>query len=368
MSRKRKSASPADTHEDVDVADPSTAEGVDSASPADEDELDTREGMLAAMEEAAGGSEEDDTLGADDDAGQDADAGDAGKDDPEGGKKPEGDDKTAASKPDADDKGAAKEDDGEDLSPGQRVPYDRFKTQVDLRKQYAEERDSAIQERDQYRQGHDRFSAIDQFRERSGLSHEDVATAIKLAGAINQDPAAALEQLRPIYERLNAVVGNTLPEDIQARVDTGEISETDARELVRTRNENARLAQQNQQRQQQDQQAQQQQALRTHRQKLVDAATQEEKALAERDPDFKMKLPFIKQRLQLLVQEKRPDSPEAARELVREAYDATTAELAGFARKAPVGRRPRSDEGGKGNGSAEPDNMLDAMLQAADGS
>jgi len=363
---RQQPAPPAGTREDVDnTVDPSaTDDAVPGSSP--EEELDTDAGMLAALEEAAGISDEDtdgddpdgdqgtsgDPEGADDEAGaadSDADKGKSGKDDAE--KKPGEKDQ--------------KPDDGEDVEPGQRVPYDRFKTQIDLRKQATQERDDAVRERDQYVQGHQRFAAIDEFRERNGLAHEDIAQAIKIAGAINQDPAAALEQLRPIYERLSTAVGETLPEDIQARVDTGEISEADAKEMVRTRNENARLKHQQSESARQAQLASTQQEQVALRQKMVASASTEEKRLAARDPDFDKKRPFITQRLQVLIQERGPKTPEDAGTLVREAYEAVTSELAQFSRRPEVRKGPRSDNAGKGTGGAEPDSMLDAMLSAA---
>jgi hypothetical protein len=357
MSRKDKSATPADTREDENtqaVASAATDENLDSSQEAEEPE----QSMLDAIEESVGEVTEDETIGGGE--------GDAEQDEPGDDDAPEtdADSEGAEGKAAKDDQQESddKDDNGEDLDPTQRVPYDRFRKVVHQKNEFR-------RERDEYKQGHENFQAIQNFRERNNLSDQDVVQSLRIAAAINNDPAQALEQLRPIVSQLQQLVGETLPEDLQNRVDLGELSEADARELVKTRNENARLQQQQQREAQQRQETEQQTRVQAARQAMATAATQAENDLKAQDPDYAKKAPFVQKQLRLLVMERGPQTAEDAVNLVKEAYANVNAELAALTRRPAVPRGPSSSgQGGSPtSGPREPNSMLEAMQQAVDG-
>lgn len=349
MDRTDQSAAPADTHEDERAAVASAAEDVslDSSQEAGGDEQDDT--LLDAIEESV--SPEEDTT-AEGDQEEKSGESDEEEDEPGTGKDQKG-------KSDAKDQQGSededKDDDGEDLKPGQKIPFPRFQKVVRQKNKFREERD-------EYKTGHENFAAIQGFRDRNNLSDEDVVGSLQIAALINNDPAQALEKLRPIVSSLQQAVGETLPEDLQGRVDQGELMESDAKEIVRQRNENQRLRHQ----QQQSDQARQQEAAVGARTAMAQAAVQEQKALASQDPDFDRKVSFVKKELRLLVGERRPQTAEDARALVQEAYKNVNAELARLTRRPEVRPGPSSKgEGGPpGTGATEPESMVDAMAQA----
>lgn len=361
MSRETESATPAGTREDdKQDAVASTADGnLDSSQETEQPE----ESMLEAIEKSVGGTSEDETVGGEDDA-------EAGDDADPKGKEPGDGEADDAAKPEAEQKDEdGEDDDGKDVDPGQKIPYDRFQKVVRQKNKFRDEREAAFKERDEYKQGHESFQAIQTFRERNNLSDQDVVQSLQIAAAINNDPARALQALTPIVDQLKTLVGETLPEDLQTRVDQGELSEADAKELVRTRNENARLQKQREAQQTQDAQRQQAEQTKAFRHSLATAASQRERQLAASDPEFEKKAPFVQSELRALMQEKPAKSPEDAAALVQEAYDNVTTRLASLQRRPPVSKGPSSTgQGGTVTGSQPPASMLDAMMNAVEGS
>lgn len=351
MAKKRASASPADTHEDVEsTAESSTAEDVAPESSTEEQET-----MLDAIVEAVSPESDED---------EDPEEGHSEEEDEGGEEAPDGAESEDPAKAKEEDTEEA-DDTGEDLKPGQRVPFDRFQKQIKLRDQYKQERDAVVQERDQYRQGHENFSAIVQFRERNNLTDEDVVQALKIAGAINRDPAAALEQLQPIVQQLNQLVGNTLPADLQARVDSGELAEQDALALSRTQSEAERLKKAQQANEQEAQQRQTQEQQVAFRRKVAMAVTTAEKAAAAKDPDFDSKRALLGREIQLRLQTKYPSSEQEAVTMFNEALTQVNAELAKLTRRPPVRKGP-SSQGTSTSSTTEPATMLEAMERAVD--
>lgn len=260
---------------------------------------------------------------------------------------------------------AETEDDGEDLQEGQRVPYDRFKKVIDQRNQYREREQELTRERDEFRTGHEQFGAIQSFMQENELRPQDVAEALQIAAQMNSDPAGALEALKGKMAGLQEFTGERLPQDVQARVDSGEIDERDAQALVRQRNENAllqRRSQEAEQRRQQESEAAQTQQVQ---QAMASAANAAQQELAKGDPDFDRKYPWIEKELRLLIAQEQPRNADQAAQLVRTAHSNVTRDLEKLAPRRQVRPGPSSSQtASRGQSRNEPDSMAQAIQWA----
>ncbi len=258
-----------------------------------------------------------------------------------------------------------KDDDGDDLKEGQRVPYDRFKKVIQQRNEYKEREQELSSERDEYRTGHEQYQAIQGFMQQNDLRAQDVAEALTIAAQFNNDPAAALETLKAKMTGLQQFTGETLPGDLQERVDTGEIDQRDAQEIVRQRNENTLLRRRQEEAEQRQQQEGQQRAAQQVQASMAQSANQVQKELAARDPDFDRKYPWIEKELKLLIQQDRPANAEQAAQLVRRAHQTVSRDLEKMMPRRNVRPGPSSQSsGGASSSLPEPASMQEAIERA----
>ncbi len=293
---------------------------------------------------------------------EDAPEGPAEDDPKDGEKAPDSESlRDAKAEEEADDK----EDDGTDLKEGQRVPYDRFKKVIQQRNEYREREQDLSRERDEYRTGHEQYQAIQGFMQENDLRAQDVAEALTIAAKFNSDPAGALEDLKEKMSGLQQFTGETLPADLQERVETGEIDQRDAQEIVRQRNENALLRQRQQQTEQRQQQESRQRTVQQAQESMAQSANQAQQDLAARDPDFDRKLPWIEKELKLLIQTHRPSNAEQAAQLVREAHQTVSRDLEKLIPRRQVRPGPSSQSaGGASSSTPEPQSMAEAINRA----
>lgn len=356
------SASPADDQEDVTNSA--------AASTASDDNLDSSAGETGeeTLHDVVGKalSGEDDTEKPEsEDEPDESDESAESEEDPE--KEGDFDDKEK----DKDDKASQEEEDDEDDTVdenGKPLPFHkhpRFQKVIRQRNELREKAQVVEQERDQYRQGHEQFEAIQGFMQQNKLQVQDVSQALRIAAAINNDPAKAAEMLQPIVESLHKYTGEILPEDLKQRVETGELSEQDARDLVKTRNENARLSRQSTQQAREREQQQTQAHVQRARQAMANAATNEQARIVKTDPDYAKKESLIRDKLEVLIHQRQPRTADEAAALVREAHQAVTKQL-----KSVLGRResrpsPSSADSGKSRTAPrEPETMQEAIAQA----
>jgi hypothetical protein len=339
--KKDQPASPAEENPDVSDAATSTAKDDAALDSSPEEDEDTWESVIG------------DALGSDDDdSEQESDSED---EEPETDTAPETGE-TAEGEPTAPEtKG---DDDGSDVEEGQRVPYERFRQVIDQRKSWEEKAKT-------YEQDVQRIRTIDGYMAEHGLAAEDVSDAMQLVSLVKNDPLKALERLQPLVSRLNEYAGQKLPADVQKLVDRGEITEEAAAEVVRHRNEADRYRRQMEQsRQQQQQQTQAQHQQQITRQ-IVQSVTATETELKNKDPDFQKKLPHLRREIQVRLQRGRPQNPQAAAQMVREAHEQVTRELGAFNPRRPTGPKPSSSDNVRtGELDREPESMDEAIQRA----
>lgn len=298
----------------------------------------------------------------------DPDAQEEAPKDAEEGRKEEGEkapDAEGLKEGEADRQAEEQDDDGSDLKEGQRVPYDRFKKVIQQRNEYREREQELSSERDEYKTGHEQYQAIQGFMQQNDLRAQDVAEALTIAAQFNSDPAGALETLKAKMSGLQEFTGETLPGDLQERVDTGEIDQRDAQEIVRQRNENALLRRRQSEAEQRQQQEGQQREVQQAQASMAQSANAVQQELAARDPDFDRKYPWIEKELKLLIQQERPANAEQAAKLVRQAHQTVSRDLEKLIPRRNVRPGPSSQSaGGASNSQPEPASMQEAVERA----
>ena len=165
--------------------------------------------------------------------------------------------------------------------------------------------------------------------------------------------AQAADVLVSMTTNLMERLGRTLPADLKAKVEAGEVNEEIARQAARDR-ATAQLAQQHAQRISSEQVAQQQQTLsQESARQIVAAVNQWEARTKASDPDWKLKAPALVEFSRGVVAKRGywPRTPEEAVTFAQEAYASVT-NLLKSARPAPSATRPSPGPSQNGNRAA----------------
>jgi len=357
------SATPADTQQEDDVTNSAAAStAVDDRDPGSSPENDQDSETLSdAIEKALSSESENTDAGqeAEEDESTDEETDDEGVPD-EKADKPETDGKKEADKEEEDDQ-------GDDLTEGQKVPYARFKKIIDERNRFKEQIEQASTQAGEYKQGHEQYQAITGFMQQNELSHGDVAEALHIAALMNSDPIEAAKLLAPKMSMLQQYTGEILPNDLQEKVDLGELDSQAAQEIVRTRNENARLKRTQDKgdasRKEQDRAARYSNA----RNAMADAADTVNKEIVAADPEYGLKASLVRDRLSVLINETKPTTPEQAGNLVRRAHKEVSDQLQKALPRKEIKPGPNSTETKTTTKTTEegPASMAEAIQLAA---
>jgi hypothetical protein len=218
-----------------------------------------------------------------------------------------------------------------------------------------------------------KFGKIETFISNAGLSPQDVGGALQVAALLRSDPRAARERLQPIMAELDRMLGETLPAELQARVDQGLLTTEDAKALNRASadaNLARRQATELTQRQQQEAQSRQQQ---TAIDSTLNAITTWEKQKAASDPDWHQKQPEISELVELAIERKtrelqRPywPTPEEAVKLSEDALAKVGERYKRFVPK-PKAIDPPVNAGASPRSTAAPKNTMDIIRRTVAG-
>lgn len=272
-------------------------------------------------------------------------------------------DKAKADDADKDKADDAEADDKDKDVPDEQLPFGkhpRFKQVLDERRQYKERAQELEPKAAE-------FDKITTFMERSGLSNADVADGLRVMALIQSNPAKAREELQGLVEKLDGVIGNNIPDDLQAAVDRGEVSEDHAREISRLRAEKTRTQQRAETNEHQLERQRHEAAMTRHVEAVRGAVQQWEQSLIASDPDYPAIQQWVLKEIRLRAQSSPPKTPEEAVELAKQAYADTRASLRKLQPERPE-RKPEGVETRSGSSSAakpEPKSLLDAVRQAA---
>ena len=203
------------------------------------------------------------------------------------------------------------------------VPFHKHpRFQQLLRKSKANEQDAV------------RYNNVVNFLEDNGLAAEEAADALTIAGLMKTDPRAAWERLKPTVQHLLVLAGEIVPDDLSARVNSGEISRDAALEIARAR-ATSRAAEG---RWEFEQQRQSSRAQKTLVQSLTESASAWEQDRKIKDPNYAAKENAIrKEIIYLHATEGKPTTPEGVKAQLQKAYKTVND---GFRPPVPPAPRP----------------------------
>lgn len=161
---------------------------------------------------------------------------------------------------------------------GKPVPYERF-TEVNTQLK------STRQELELARPAVENYRQIDTFCRANNITPEQFQKVLQVQALLNTNPEAALKELQPIVDSLKGFTGDVLPSELQAAVDSGDITLKYAKEVAASRAQ----MQFGQKKFQHDQQSLQRQQQALVQQQLSDAVTSWETNMRATDPDYKPK-------------------------------------------------------------------------------
>jgi hypothetical protein len=244
-------------------------------------------------------------------------------------------------------------------------------------KQVIAERNSAIAERDSFKEDATQYRQIDGYMKQHELTPNEVAQGFIVMAASKHDPVRFLQLIQPYYDQAQQFVGAVLPPDLKDQVERGLITNDAAKELVRRRNETAlynhreqKNRQQTQAQQQQQDQQRQQNEFVTQQQSIGKAVSDWETGLKTRDPDYATnadKQRMVLDRLTVIARENPPKNPAEGVALAQKAYDEINETLRKFS-PTRTQIKPLTSVNSPAAVKAAPTSLLDVVRQVANGS
>lgn len=222
------------------------------------------------------------------------------------------------------------------------------------------ERNDARRERDELGEVKNQLGQIQVAAEAAGLSNEQLTQLFSIPVILANDPAAAFEAISGLRDHIAASTGDSLPQDLQQKVDDGYMDEASAKELAKARASAERHERRAEQTQAQNQERRQQEAQNA----VVTAVNTFEAGLSESDPDYSHKRKYVRMELETLVRKRgAPETPEQAVEWAKEAHESVTKDM-GFLKPKPKPKRTLSGRGTNRTAASEPQTMFEAVSAA----
>lgn len=294
----------------------------------------------------------------------------AGGDTPAAGDKPSdnGDDGAKGDKGDAapakaDEKSDATAENGDDNQNDDDPSEDDLKAlrpNVQKRvKKLLHQRNEARREAEGLRGEAEEYRNIRTFVDQNNLEDSEVADLFKFGAMVKStDPAQldkALELVMPIVRNLMVATGRSVPDDLRAKVDSGELTEEMARQVGKERFKSAsaqRTAARTQQQFEQREAAAQTEAQQRTAQTIREAVGAWHESIKGSDPDFGKKADAMQAAARQIVAERgQPKTPDEAVQYAKDAY-AKANEWLGASRPAPKATRPTPGNGSNGSRAA----------------
>ena len=172
------------------------------------------------------------------------------------------------------------------------------------------------------------YRKITSFMQSHGLTNQEVAEGFQIMALMKNNPAEAHKRISEYKSRLDAFVGDKLPDPIREKVDNGSIDPETAKEYA------ALLAQR--QLEQQRAEYQQVELARQSQDGMRNAVVNWEQQKKAKDPEWSTKEALITDRVRSLMASEQPNTAEQAVALVERAYSQITDQL----RKIAPHRQP----------------------------
>ncbi len=192
-----------------------------------------------------------------------------------------------------------------------------------------------IQQRNAAREDAGRYQNVVGYLHENNLSAEEAHNALATFARAKIDPAGAFAELKPWLQDLLVAAGEVMPADIQARVDSNEITAAIGIELSRERAK----SKSHEARQGFEAQRQARASETTLVQELVGTADSWEKDRRQKDPNFAAKHPLLLREIAFLQQQNgKPKDKAGVLQQLKDAYEAVNKSFKAPA--APAARRP----------------------------
>lgn len=224
-----------------------------------------------------------------------------------------------------------------------------------------------VAERDSYRPDADQYRKITSFMSANGLTVDEVRDGFEVMALMKTNPAEAHKRISEYKSRLDAFVGEKLPEDLSKKVEDGYVDPETAKQYAALKaekdfaiqREQARLAQENERlaREQEAKAAQAGAAM----QKAVVEWEQQQKV---RDPDWSKKEAMVTDQVKLMMLTHRPSTPDEAVQLVEQAHRTVRERLAAITPQRRPVSAPTSATS-SANAVAAPQSLLEAVRRGA---
>lgn len=173
-----------------------------------------------------------------------------------------------------------------------------------------------LTERDSFKTRAEQYDKVDTYMKQNQLSPSEVAEGFQVMSLLKHNPVEAYKVLSGHLSRLAPLVGETLPDDISKRVDSGDVDIESAKELAKARAQANLLAQQ-----QTLANAERQNYEYAEKQTTIkNSVVAWEDSIKQRDPDYSAKQRFVMDKVRLMVQNEQPNTPQDAINLVERAY------------------------------------------------
>jgi hypothetical protein len=178
----------------------------------------------------------------------------------------------------------------------------------------------------------DRYRNVQTFLDQNSLTAEDASELLIVGALMKSNPVQAWERIKPRIQQLLVAAGEIVPEDIQPRVQNGELSHEAALELSRARARADALAASQSFREQREAQQSQQNLANS----LRDTAQEWVNDRTAKDPNFNAKQPLLEREITFLqAREGVPRTPEGVKAQLAKAYKSVN-EMGHFAAPTPV--------------------------------
>ncbi len=330
------------TTEAENVAESAPAEddkAVNAADPAPAEEEDAKGSLLDAVT-AALESEEDQSSGSDKSGDNDSDTPPADED--------AADEKAADSK--------AKGEEEEDSPPFHEHPA--WKRVLKQRDEARQELETLGKRAEQFEQSHKVVEQLQGFMQETGTTQQEFDTTLDIVRLVKTNPEQAIAPLENLLSTVKRHIGAELPDDLRQEVSQGYISEARAKELAKTRSENARY-----------EESRKSEAER-HQTQLRDGVVSQisawDRDWQSKDPDYKVLAPYVTAMAERSIrQDGYPKSPAEAVERLTKFREQVKRDMAPAKRPGPSDPLTTNGNSTKSSVSQAPASLMEAIERGA---
>lgn len=241
------------------------------------------------------------------------------------------------------------EEAGSDSDPGAKKQDDDTYSDVPFNKHPRFQQ--LLRDRNAFKTDAARYQNVQSFLDQNGLTADEAGNMLVIGALAKTNPAEAWKQVKPWVEKILIAAGEVLPDDLKARVQTGELSHEAAMEISRSKAQTNSFLAEKTFREQQEERRQNQERVTS----IENAASTWEQDRRLKDPNFDAKIePLMKEVAFLQVKEGRPNTPDGVKDQLKRAYAAVNSTFAPRPAPTPVRKPVRPVVGGQVAGIQQP--------------